>query len=130
VRYSPDGSWVSFNLPGPATSASYVAPVRGLKAAGEAEWVRVDDSDADSHGWWSADGNLLYFLSRREGPVCVYARRLDPTTKRPIGPAFDVYHVHRPGMAISVADFGRPVGTRLIFSMNSSSGSIWMGVPE
>ena len=35
--------------------------------------------------FWSPDGNLLYFLSSRDGFLCLWAQWLDPSTKHPLG---------------------------------------------
>jgi len=51
----------------------------------------------DRYVWWSPDGNLLYFISERDGFVCLWAQRLDPATKHPQGAAFPIRHFHTPG---------------------------------
>jgi hypothetical protein len=43
---------------------------------------------------WSPDGNLLYFFSDSDGSRCIWARRLDPKTKKPVGTPFAVLHLH------------------------------------
>ena len=37
---------------------------------------------------WSPDGNLLYFLSERDGFRCIWGQKLDPASKRPLGAPF------------------------------------------
>jgi hypothetical protein len=39
----------------------------------------------------SPDGTLVYGSSFRDGSRCIWAQRLNPTTKRPEGAPFDVY---------------------------------------
>jgi hypothetical protein len=43
---------------------------------------------------WSADSNLLYYLSERDGWGCVWARRLDQVTGRLVGESYPVLHAH------------------------------------
>jgi hypothetical protein len=47
---------------------------------------------------WAPEGRLLYYLSDRDGFLCVWATPLDPRTKRPSGEPFPVLHAHRKHM--------------------------------
>ena len=40
------------------------------------------------------DGNTMYFTSNRDGFMCMWAMRLDPKTKRPLGAPFPIQHFH------------------------------------
>jgi hypothetical protein len=72
-----------------------IAPVRGGSAAGETEWIAVTDGRYwDDKPQFSADGNTLYFTSARDGYLCIWAQRLDPATKHPLGPPFAFEHFH------------------------------------
>ena len=47
---------------------------------GQAEWLPVSDGKVmDREPRWSSNGNLLYFLSTRDGNHCIWAQRLEPT---------------------------------------------------
>jgi len=61
-------------------------------------------SAEDGHANWSPDGNLLYFLSDRDGFRCLWAQRLDPATKRPVASPFDVHHFHRTRLSTASLD--------------------------
>jgi Tol biopolymer transport system component len=92
-QISPDGHWLAFSIP--VESQSYrvlVTPLRKADAPGEDEWIEVATEAGCPH--WSPDGNLLYFVSNRDGFWCLGAQALDPQTKRPAGPPIDVYHFH------------------------------------
>ena len=85
----------------------------------------------DRYACWSPDGNLLYFLSEREGFRCIWAQRLDPATTHPSGAAFPVRHFHtsrRSLMTIGDPLFvGMSVAVdKLVFSMTERTGNIWM----
>ena len=61
------------------------------------EWtVVIDGSDLDRQPYWAPSGDLIYFLSKRDGSRCIWAqRRIDKSTRLPIGPAFAAHHMHQ-----------------------------------
>jgi len=98
--FSWDDRWVVFkksqslNLPEPL-SQIVIAPVRHGSPATKAEWIAVTDGQfRDDKPQFSADGNTLYFTSTRDGNLCIWAQRLDPVTKHPLGPPFAFEHFH------------------------------------
>ncbi|MGH9442439.1 MAG: protein kinase domain-containing protein [Thermoanaerobaculia bacterium] len=129
-RLSPDGRWMSaMEWPSAGRSRIIVFPFRNTPVP-PSEWVVVTDEDSVAEeNAWSPDGNLLYYVSERDGSRCVWVRRLDPATKNPLGPPTAVLHLHgsRRSM-ISTADgparfvLGRD---ELIFSMQMKRGNIW-----
>lgn len=95
-RFSPDGRWIAFvaRTP-PERHRLVIVPFRKQAAGSRHEWISLEGSGY----WvdkprWSPDGNLLYFLSDRDGSVCVWAQRLSATDKRPSGEPFPVWHMH------------------------------------
>jgi len=95
AQVSADGRWLVFLAGKPTGEAAiYVSAVRDTVAQPQ-EWVRVAE-DATFLGLprWSPDGNLVYFVSERDGRGCVWAQRLDPAAKRPAGAPFAVLHTH------------------------------------
>jgi Tol biopolymer transport system component len=134
AELSPDGNWVVFHLPRPGSEPLKIAPVREGKAAGEAEWITVTAAAGlNRRPWWSPDGNLLYFLSTRDGYGCIWAQRLDPSTKRPRGEPIAVYHFHeirRSPDILAAAWFGPAVGRgRIVFALGEQTGNIWLAEP-
>jgi serine/threonine protein kinase/Tol biopolymer transport system component len=133
-RFSPDDRWVLFNVtPGPVQSQIYIAPLPG-KGEGPIpveSWIAVTGGE----GWndkprWSPDGNMVYFISQRDGFRCVYAQRLDARTKRPAGEATAVYHVHRAALSMMNVDMG-PLSIavakdKVVFSAGEMKGNVWM----
>ncbi len=96
--FSWDDRWVAFRklsfVPMP-TAQILIAPVRNGSVAGEAEWIAVTDGKhGDDKPQFSADGNTLYFTSTRDGYLCIWAQRLDPITKHPLGSPFAYEHFH------------------------------------
>jgi len=95
--FSWDDRWVVFkrlqSLVGFAQIL--IAPVRHGAAAGQAEWIVVTDGRyPDDKPQFSPDGNTVYFTSTRDGYLCIWAQRLDPVTKHPVGPPFAFEHFH------------------------------------
>jgi Tol biopolymer transport system component len=122
-RFSPDDRWVSF-WDG-TENRGYVAPVRSDGVVGEKEWIDVIVEDS---GLWSPDGTLIYGASFRDGYMCIWAQRLNPTTKRPKGAPFAVFHFHNAHLSIAnQTEFGMSIGRdQLVFNMGERTGNIWM----
>jgi eukaryotic-like serine/threonine-protein kinase len=95
--FSWDDRWVVFkklqSLAGLAQIL--IAPVRHGAPAGQAKWIAVTDGrNNDDKPQFSPDGNTVYFTSTRDGYLCIWAQRLDPATKHPLGPPFALEHFH------------------------------------
>jgi hypothetical protein len=80
---------------------------------------------------WSPAGNVLYWISERDGFRCLAARRLDSATKRPRGEMSYVLHLHgarRSMMHFRNPHMGRPAVARdkIVFSLAERTGNIWM----
>jgi Tol biopolymer transport system component len=134
ARFSPDGRWMSFQtVIDPATRRQiFIAPIRDEVAAPESEWIPITDgSGLDRNAQWSPGGNLLYFLSERDGFRCVWAQRLNVVTKHPTGAPFAVYHFHQAKYSLMPAQEIARIGLsvtrdKLIFSMAETKGNIWL----
>jgi hypothetical protein len=84
-----------------------IAPVRHGSAAAEAEWIAVTDGQhSDDKPQFSADGNTVYFTSTRDDYLCIWAQRLDPVTKHPVGSPFAYEHFHNTAGRAAVFDPG------------------------
>jgi Tol biopolymer transport system component len=133
--FSPDDQWIAFQARRPdndSTRTIYVTPFHGGTVGGPETWIAVTDgNEMDREVKWSPDGNLLYFLSERDGFRCIWGQRLDPKTKHAAGAPFAVYHFHHtqqsltsigsPGkVGLSITDGG------LLFSLAETTGNIWL----
>jgi Tol biopolymer transport system component len=133
-RFSPDGRWIAFHAQtGPVTRQIFVAAVRSDGTpAREADWIPItDDRGMDRMASWSPDGNVLYWISERDGWRCIAYRRLNPATKRPVGEASYLQHFHgarRSMMYMAAIIYCRPsIGRdRIVFSLAERTGNIWM----
>lgn len=135
ARFSSDHRWIAFHAKSALEPARiYVARFASGRTVPPAEWIRVTEGmGIDQNPCWSPDGNLLYFLSERDGSRCIWARRLNPITKQPAGDAFPVYHFHvaRRSLLMNVRADPSHIGLsaggdRLIFSMDEIAGNVWM----
>jgi len=138
---SPDGKWITFHTAEKvATGQARVDSKRQVFVARytgqwipQESWIAVTDgSGLDREPRWSADGNQIYFLSDRDGFRCIWARKLDPRTKQPVGSIYPVMHSHNPGQSLLlVPNTGNvgitPVGAnKLIFAMGELTGNLWL----
>ncbi len=108
-----------------------VIPLRNGVAADEKEWVTITDgSGIDQAANWAPDGNLLYFLSERDGFRCIWGQKLDPTNKKPLGAPFPVYHSHDPRRSIRNVSQGLQCMSvsrnQIVFPMGELTGNIWI----
>jgi Tol biopolymer transport system component len=129
---SPDGRWIALHTDISATQIRImVVPLHNGVAAGEKEWVSITDgSGFDFDANWSPEGNLLYFFSERDGFLCIWGQKLDPTSKTPLGSPFPVYHSHDPrrslrnvGLNLLCMSVSR---NQIVFPMGELTGNIWI----
>lgn len=128
---SRDWKWIAFHLPGVVNTAVTIAPLRNGRAAGDHEWITIAAYPGrNNRPWWSPDGNLLYFLSLKDSYPDIWAQRLHPQTKRPVGEAFPVYHFHETRKSpnnLSAANFGPAISrSGLTFSLREQVANIWL----
>jgi serine/threonine protein kinase/Tol biopolymer transport system component len=132
AAFSPDGRWVVFQADlAFDRSQMFIAPFRGMSPIDRASWIEVTRAgESGNVARWSPDGNALYAMSNIDGNWCLWRQALDPVTKRPVGEAIAVHHLHGarrsvryipPGFAeISVAR------DRIVFPMAERTGNVWM----
>jgi serine/threonine protein kinase/Tol biopolymer transport system component len=123
-KFSPDGRWFGFLEAGSSGKHAYIAPASEPPVP-ESAWIAVMDGETQG---WSPDGNLFYATSLRDGHACIWARRLQPVTKQPVGEPFAVFHSHSARLSFS-NQIERTVGVgsnKLVFSMGERTGNIWM----
>ena len=94
--FSWDDRWVVFKKLFELRKAQIlIAPVRNGVAAEEKAWIAVTDGQhSDDKPQFSADGNTILFTSTRDGYLCIWAQRLNPVTKHPVGQPFALEHFH------------------------------------
>jgi DNA-binding winged helix-turn-helix (wHTH) protein/Tol biopolymer transport system component len=134
--FSWDDHWVIFkkvpssNLPEPP-SQILIAPVRHGTPGAEAEWIEVTDGQhSDDKPQFSADGNTAYFTSTRDGYLCVWAQKLDPVTKHPLGSPFAYEHFHNSaghdGSNNQIASDMSVARDKILINLPEIHPAIWM----
>ena len=105
-RFSPDGKWMAFHARTKQTTAQvFVVPIDGVLPVPRQQWIAVTDGGSEEmEPAWSPNGELLYFLSDRDGFRCIWARRLNAAGKQPAGDAFAVRHFHRARRSLTAHD--------------------------
>jgi dipeptidyl aminopeptidase/acylaminoacyl peptidase len=91
---SPDDRWIAFILGLPdGTAALYLAPVQD-RLAPEETWIKLaQDRNYLGRSRWSPDGKMLYYGSKRDGFLCIWAQRIASDGK-PIGEPVAAWHNH------------------------------------
>jgi Tol biopolymer transport system component len=125
ARFSPDGKWVSFTIRTEQNRGRIaIAPLVGQKPVPQESWIQVADVSPDDYAHWSPDGKTLYFSSDRDGYACIWGRRLDPVSRRPVGDVFPVQHFH------GLLSFGHggwsATAGRIAISLVERTGNVWM----
>jgi Tol biopolymer transport system component len=128
--FSPDGHWISLVKPVRADSSQiFIVPIREGKPSRTADWLAITDGSAqDTKPAWSPLGNLLFFLSTRDGSLCIWAQGLHPGTKRPSGAPFAAYHSHDEPSIIRAGASSVDLavgGKKLVFGQGEIIGSVW-----
>ena len=129
ARFSPDNRWISFNATGQGRSRIFLARIDGSNLAGRKDWTAIPGDGWDDKPRWSPHGNILYFVSERDGFRCIWAQRLDDR-KHPLGDPFPVLHAHesRLSMArVGPGDLSISVARdKIVFNMNEQKGNLWL----
>jgi serine/threonine protein kinase len=131
-RLSPDAKWMALHGASPNSPLRriFIAPL--IARSSQGAWIPITDGSAqDREAEWSPEGNVLYFLSDRDGFRCVWAQRLEPETKQPIDQAFAVHHFHHARLSLtsllSPAAAGLSLtGDRMIVALRELTGNIWL----
>ena len=96
--FSWDDKWMGFKIQTGVDGQHfrlYITPVENFVPAGPDRWIQLTSGEYnDDHQQFSPDGNTIYFNSNRDGFACIWALRLDPKSKRPLGAPFAIRHFH------------------------------------
>ena len=130
-KLSPDGDWLLMKtLESPEqTAGAFIAPLRNGTVAPRSEWIMVAERRLGINGSWSPDGNLVYLPTPHEGFSCLFAQRLHPGSKQPVGDPLPVLHMHderhRPDYRLITLG-----ADRLYLSVRETTGNIWLAEPQ
>jgi hypothetical protein len=132
-RFSPDGEWVAFDDIDnrSATARIWIVHTDGGAPAPQSSWIAITDGGSvEREPVWNPAGNLLYYLSERDGFRCIWARRLD-AAKHASGEPFAIRHFHEARWSLSSIQSGFQIGLsadrdRILFALGELTGNIWM----
>lgn len=127
---SPDGRWLAMIVRTPPDDHRVAAaPLRGGKAADRAEWISVSDpGEWVDKPRWSASGDTIYYVSDRDGFVCLWSRRFDPAGGKAAAEPRAVAHFHSARSSLGNV-FGMELSAakdKLVFNLGEASGNIWL----
>jgi Tol biopolymer transport system component len=134
-KFSPDDQWIAVGGAHPDEgrwqSEILLVPVEHGTPAPPDRWIAVDHHP---NGWddkprWSPGGNLIYFISDRDGYLCLWAQRLESQRKRLMGTPFPVYHFHNARLSMANLDTGiLEIGIakdKIIVGLGELTGNVW-----
>jgi hypothetical protein len=129
---SQDMRWLAFRaLIATSAQTVYVAPVLPDRPALEKDWLPISGNAPHHRPFWSLDGTLLYFYAAKDNYTCLYARRLNPSTKQPEGEPFAVRHFHGDLHPIQPVATGYGyTGDHLYLPLTRSKGNVWIAEPD
>lgn len=74
-------------------------------------------------------GNLIYFISDRDGYLCLWAQRVASHGKELVGTPFPVYHFHDTRLSMANVDTGiLEIGVaedKIVIGLGELTGNIW-----
>ncbi len=108
----------------------FVVPLESGVPAGPNGWIAIDHpSGWDDKPRWSPNGNLIYFISDRDGYLCLWAQRLESRTKKLVGAPIPVYHFHNTRLGMVNLDTGileiAVAKDKIIVGLGELTGNIW-----
>ena len=131
AKFSPDGRAVVMVACSESIGCQlFVVPLKNGGAAEKDRWIAIDHpSRWDDKPRWSPDGNLIYFISDRDGQFCLWAQRLENVTKRPVDTPFPIYHFHDSRLAMdNVGTNSLEIGIardKIVMDLGELTGNIW-----
>ena len=129
VSISPDSRWIALVTAetGKNDRQGYVIPnIAPLPA--KSTWIPIVREPYDLELHWSPDGTVLYYLNQRDGFRCLWAQKLDSTTKRPFGEPIAVWHFHQHqryplnGSRLAIAR------DKIVLTLTESLANIWSAI--
>ncbi len=115
----------------PGKTLEHLIPRKGLRLGNTLRICRTDCRRARCRSLRRYRSNLVYYYSEEDHFRCLYARRLNPATKKPLGDAFAVRHFHGDQRPADGTATGYGLTTdRLYLPMVNQKGNIWLAEPE
>jgi serine/threonine protein kinase/dipeptidyl aminopeptidase/acylaminoacyl peptidase len=131
---SPDGNWIAWLAALPdGRAAIRITPVEAPPAGAE-RTITVAEADYFlGNPDWSPNGRWLYYLSEKNGRASIFAREVDPRTKRPAGAEREVFLSTESGLNLNYPKGHGTIGVaadRIIFEGCTMTGNIYLARPK
>jgi eukaryotic-like serine/threonine-protein kinase len=127
---SPDGRWVAFQAREALSDRReqlFLAPMSDGARVEPERWVAITELKYfDANPVFSRDGKILYFNSDRDGFTCLWAVRLDPASKKPVGDPYPVKHFHGSPRHYSWYPIFGVGPDRIIISLEQVQSDLWL----
>jgi len=109
----------------------WIAPQKYPPPVPQREWILVSEGPGlRAQACWAPEGDLVYLVSEQDAFRCIWAQRLESSTKRPRGESFPVRHFHGALGMMPIAEYTEiglnASADRLFFSLVESIGNIWL----
>jgi Tol biopolymer transport system component/DNA-binding winged helix-turn-helix (wHTH) protein len=134
AKFSPDGQSLAVNACDSHRTGMeccvFILPLKADGTPGANNWIKIDHPTAwDDKPRWSPDGNLLYFISDRDGHLCLWVQRLARRAKQAVGSPFAVYHFHNSKLAmINVGTASLEIDVardKIVMGLGELTGNVW-----
>jgi hypothetical protein len=125
VTFSPDGRWVAMvvGVMGKPKLQGVLAPFDHL--AEEKQWILVAEEDYDLTLAWGAEGDIVYYLSRRDDFRCLYGQCVRASDKRPLGPPLAIRHFHaHQNYPLGGSPLAVALG-KVVLALSSRQSNVW-----
>lgn len=132
-KVAPGGRWLAFEAvftSAGADSRIYIVRAENGIPVPNGDWILL----SEEHSWadkprWSPDGNTMYYVSNRDGFLCLWAQRLDPATKRRSGAPVPMYHFHGNRLSLDAIGGGLQeidvASDKIVMNLGEFTGNIW-----
>ena len=136
AKFSPNDRAIAFigcldlDSSGGGQCQIFLAPLQNGKAVPANSWIAIDHpSRWDDKPRWSPEGKLIYFISDRDGYLCLWAQRVVGDATALAGPPFPVYHFHNARLSMAYLDTGAleidVAKDKIVFGQGELTGNIW-----
>jgi eukaryotic-like serine/threonine-protein kinase len=131
---SPDGDWIAWLAALPdGRAAIRISPVE-TPPSGAERAITVAEADYYlGNPGWSPNGSWLYYLSERNGHTSIFARELDPLTKRPAGAEREVFVSTESRINLNFPKGNGTIGVaadRIVFEGSVMTGNVYVAKPK
>lgn len=131
---SSDGKWIAWLAALPdGRAAIRVSPVGDTPADAGSAITSVEAGYYLGNPDWSPNGRWLYYLSEKNGRASIFARELEPRTKRPVGDEREVFRSTESRLYMNFPVGNGMIGVaadRIVFEATSMTGNIFLARPQ